>query len=101
MSQTNYKRGVKKEREAMKQLEAVGYEAMRTAGSHGIFDVIATGPTVRFIQIKRIKQENSWKSEYEAEVEKIKQLNKPAGAITYEYWVWRDYKGWIKQEVVQ
>lgn len=73
---------------------------MRTAGSHGIFDVIATGPAVRFIQIKRVKKGNNWTSEYNREVEKIRQLNKPEG-VTYEYWIWEDFNGWIKQEIVK
>ena len=101
MPNKNYKRGVAKERKAIEQLESVGYEAMRTAGSHGIFDVIATGPCVRMIQIKRIEKGNNWASEYKREVEKIRQLNKPTGSVTYEYWVWEDYKGWIRQEIVK
>ena len=101
MPNKNYKRGVEKERLVIEQLEEVGYIAMRTAGSHGMFDVIATGPSVRFIQVKRIEKGNNWTSEYNKEVEKMKELYKPDGSITYEYWIWEDYQGWIKQEVVK
>ena len=36
---TNYKRGVKKEYDAIKILETAGYEVMRSAGSHGPYDL--------------------------------------------------------------
>ncbi len=97
---TNYERGVEKERKAQEQLEAVGYEAMRTAGSHGLFDVIGYGATgVRMIQIKRAKKDNDWKHDYENAIEQLKQLP-DLPSISREVWVWVDYQGWRKQEVV-
>ena len=51
---TNYEKGRAAEYKAMHQLRADGYAVLRTAGSHGMYDVIAWNPdTVRFIQIKR------------------------------------------------
>lgn len=101
MGRTNYERGVEKERLAIEQLEEVGYIAFRTAGSHSPIDVIGIGPTgVRLIQTKRIKKDGSWKSEYKVEVEKLKLMPKLIN-VSYEYWIWRDYEGWIKQEVIK
>ena len=99
---TNYRRGVKKERELMEVLDNAGAIVTgRTAGSHGLFDVFAVMPTgVRFIQVKRIKKAYSWTTEYNEVKEKLKQLHKPPNT-TYEYWIWEDYSGWIKQEVIK
>ena len=61
----NYSRGRRAEYRAMKMLRHQGYIAMRAAGSHGMFDVVAlySGwcsrpehqelPLARFIQIKQ------------------------------------------------
>lgn len=39
---------------AKKELEAAGFNVMRTAGSHGIADIIAVNSNVvRFIQVKK------------------------------------------------
>ena len=38
---TNYSRGADFERRVVKELTATGYYAMRSAGSHGIVDVVA------------------------------------------------------------
>ena len=97
---TNYKRGVEKERHAMAGLEAVGYDVMRTAGSHGSYDVVAEGPTgVRLIQVKRVKEGANWKREYEMVKEQLQKKPKITG-VSREIWVWEDKKGWIIQEVV-
>ena len=95
---TNYKRGVEIERRCMEQLEKVGYTAMRTAGSHGTFDVIAFNKLgVRFIQLKRCK--GTLKS-FKNEKEEIYNTQLPLNA-TGEIWVWVDNKGWLVQEVVK
>jgi len=100
MTNRNYDRGVEKERKAQEQLEEVGYETMRTAGSHGLFDVIAYGPSnARFIQVKRVKQDQSWKSEYDNAKEKLETLPE-INPVSVEIWIWEDYSGWIKQEVI-
>jgi len=97
---TNYTRGVEKERQCMEQLETVGYNAMRTAGSHGTYDVIAEGPTgIRLIQIKRVKKGGNWKNEYEIAKEQMEDKAR-IPCISREIWVWEDNTGWIKQEVI-
>jgi len=98
---TNYERGVEKERKAQEQLRAVGCKAMRTAGSHGIADVIAVCPSgVRLIQIKRAKQDQDWKADFEGAVEAMDDLIVGNG-ISKEVWLWVDYQGWKKQKVVE
>ncbi len=96
----NYNRGVEKERELMKTLEAAGYNVMRTAGSHGTFDIIALGPTgVRFIQVKRGKEESSVIRDCNGAVESIRQLPQLPG-VSYETWGWLDNHGWVVMEVI-
>jgi len=41
MPTTRYQKGADFERRVVKYLEEIGYYAMRSAGSHGMFDVIA------------------------------------------------------------
>ena len=41
MSNPNYNRGVRFERKVKAEYEALGYTVLRTAGSHGKFDLIA------------------------------------------------------------
>jgi len=70
---------------------------MRTAGSHGIADVIAIGPQgVRFIQVGRVKKDNSYTSKIKSATEEMREINVPPG-VSLEIWIWRDYKGWEKQ----
>jgi len=99
---TNYRRGVKKERELMALWDNAGaIETGRTAGSHGIFDVFGIFPNgVRFAQVKRIKKDGNWTTEYKQTVEEIKQIHKPPN-VSYEYWIWEDYNSWIKKEVIK
>jgi len=98
MGRTNYKRGVEIERKAIEQLEQVGYIAMRTAGSHGHFDVIAVNQNgVRFIQCKREKEKlGNW----DLLIEQLREIKVPMNA-TKELWVWVDREGWKLQEVVK
>lgn len=51
---TNYTKGAKAEREVCKLLEQVGYETTRSAGSKGMWDVVAYHPVLgfRLIQVK-------------------------------------------------
>jgi Holliday junction resolvase len=50
---TNYEKGARAEREAIQILDWMGYDCTRSAGSKGIWDIIAVHPThVRFIQVK-------------------------------------------------
>lgn len=63
MANTNYNRGVRWERKVKSIYEAKGYTVLRTAGSHGAFDLIAFkaddmegGYVVRLIQCKVLKK---------------------------------------------
>lgn len=97
---TNYKRGVETERKIMECLEAEGYIPFRMAGSHGIFDVGGIGPTgVRFIQSKRCKKKTGWEADYRKAKEAMEILPRLPG-VSYEIWVWVDYKGFLLREVV-
>jgi len=50
---TNYEKGAKAEREAKKLLEMLGYDVIRSAGSKGMWDLVACYPThIRLIQVK-------------------------------------------------
>ena len=44
MPNSNYRKGVAFERRVMHYLESIGYEVFRTAGSHGVADLIAFHP---------------------------------------------------------
>lgn len=56
---TNYERGRAFEYERMKAFRDDGHEVMRTAGSHGKFDLIAISPKgrVQLIQCKLVSTE--------------------------------------------
>lgn len=60
MPNKNYQAGRRVEYEVIKIMEAKGYKAFRTAGSHGEFDVVAYkwDRLPYFIQCKRITKEN-------------------------------------------
>lgn len=54
MPNTNYKMGAHLEREAKKVLEDAGYYVMRSAGSLGLFDLVAFNKySTRFIQVRK------------------------------------------------
>jgi len=100
MANKNYKRGVEIERRIIQQLEEVGYKASRTAGSHGIYDVIAeNGLGIRLIQAKRVKKGSSYKAEYKEAKEKMSAMPK-LPSVSREIWVWEDYEGWVVQDIV-
>lgn len=93
MVNKNYKRGRDAEYECMQQLREEGFTAFRTAGSHGMFDVIAVNDTIiRLIQVERIKKGKStrktrdWKT-----IQNFK--NCPPGTFK-ELWIKVDYDGW-------
>jgi len=97
---TNYKRGRETEYKIVKIMEEAGYIALRTAGSHGPWDVMALGPTgLRLIQAKRVKKDGNWQHDYEQAKEQLRQLPDHRD-VSYEIWVYMDYKGFIKREVV-
>lgn len=96
MPNKNYRRGVAIERKAKAELELDGYTVVRTAGSHGPWDLVAvkegSQEPVRCIQVKRTgsplgakRLKNKW-IPYVA----------PTAYTCYkhELWIWVDRKGW-------
>ena len=70
---TNYERGREREYRSMRYLEAAGYRAHRTAGSHGEFDVIGIAPSgIVLVQCKFNCRPTS------AELEAIREYPAPA-----------------------
>ena len=78
-----YEKGVRAERKVMKKLEGMGYTVMRTAGSHGPYDVIGIQfyngiADVMLLQVKKTKK-----------IRNIRKLNVHRGVviegITYEW----------------
>ncbi len=99
MPNKNYLRGVAIERKAKDLLEILGYTVIRSAGSHGPWDLIAvkegTDEPVRCIQIKRTA------SLAGAKILRTK-YQKPAlptGLRPYQHelWIWIDRKGWFHE----
>lgn len=83
---SQYHRGRRKEYAVCKQLRSDGYLAQRTAGSHGLFDVMAVSPTtIKLIQVKYIDSRSSWR---DANTIKLQKLPVPPGT-TKEVWVYR------------
>jgi Holliday junction resolvase len=100
---TNYQKGASIEYKIIEMLEKVGYRAERTAGSHGVFDVIAVNALgTRHIQSKRTERASN---AYDAEIEQIKDAEIGRNA-TGELWVWfaapssKDSR-WICQKVIK
>lgn len=90
---TNYQRGAKRERDALEYLRGLGYYAERTAGSHGVADIIALKKdhTPMLIQVK------SGKGKYSGfppgDRKYLLQQANTAGAEAYLYWWPYDRKG--------
>lgn len=102
MPNKNYVRGRDLEYRIIKLLENAGYNAIRTAGSHGVFDVIAwDGLCVRFIQAKRTETSST---KYDIDIERIQDTDIPKQS-TAELWVWyapKDEKGyWLKKDIIK
>lgn len=86
-----YIKGRQKEYQAKKHLEKLGYTVFRTAGSHGIFDLIAVkGGRIRFIQIEVL--DTGFKKKTLEEIESFQ--TKPELIVSKEMWAWRPYKTW-------
>ena len=87
---SNYTIGRSYEYRAKKQLEAEGFQVVRSAGSHSEWDLIAVKPgiQVRCIQIKRTKSERGMKQLLRAFQPTICGGPQPWRS---ELWVW--YKG--------
>lgn len=63
MPNRNYLAGRRCERAVVKFYREMGWEACRTAGSHGLIDVVAWAPDgpLHIVQVKRCKRGGSWR----------------------------------------
>jgi Holliday junction resolvase len=96
MGNNNYKRGYITERRCVLELKEAGYMAIRTAGSHSPWDVIAVrGDGVRLIQIKRSKVTGQ---SYSRIFREIKAIEVPE-SVTKELWIWTDHRNWQKHVI--
>ena len=76
----NYQKGVRREYRAMQLLEACGYRTMRSAGSHGPFDVVGFSKVgIVLVQCKS----NSWPSLADQEV--LRDYPTPANTLKLIY----------------
>ena len=91
----HYRRGVQKERQLMELFKARGASVMRTAGSHGAWDVIVdTDTESRRIQCKRTKEPIKNVTSFFAEdLSKMQKAKTPPGVLK-ELWLWTDHQGW-------
>ena len=80
---TQYARGRRKEWEVCKRLRAEGYTVVRSAGSRGLWDVMAIGQgAIRLIQVKYAKKKGWW----DANCQTFLELAVPE-AVTKEVWL--------------
>jgi hypothetical protein len=96
----NYRRGVVIERKIKDYLEILGYTVIRSAGSHGVYDLIAVNENqpsepVRCIQVKRAA------TLIGAKRIRLKHHfpTMQSGFQSYkqELWIWVDRKGWLHE----
>jgi hypothetical protein len=99
MPNKNYIRGRASEYKCQRDLETLGYQTARTAGSHGAADVIAWNKThIRFIQCKTFKTNQG---SYSADLKKIESLLLPPSSQA-ELWTRKiGQKGWHSQDVLR
>ena len=92
MPNNKYLRGAYYERKTITNLEEKGYVASRTAGSHGVFDVIAFNDNhFRLIQIK--STQNSVKMGfYRKDLTNITNIVNPDNS-TKELWIYGKVNG--------
>lgn len=93
---TNYQRGRKAEYKVVEVLKKQGYEAFRTAGSKGPFDVMGLNDReVILVQVKRGRKKRSTRDARAL----LAALPTPPG-VKKEIWVWVDRQGFVRKEVV-
>lgn len=102
---TNYRRGVEIESKLMEEKISEGMESVRTAGSHGIFDVISwSKDQVIFSQSKREKKSPksiiSSYNKYSKDIYQISLTKTPISATIKELLVWTDYKGFTRYLII-
>lgn len=87
MGNSKYTSGRNKEYQTKQVLEKEGYIVLRSAGSKGVFDIVAIGDTVvRLIQVKSTIKD----VKFNDEIERLRSINTPA-CCTKELWVY--YRG--------
>lgn len=90
----NARRGITVERRAQAELEAAGYVVLRSAGSHGVFDLAAVrGDEAKFIQVKST---SSRKATYGSVIRELAAVPRPP-CCSVELWVWLYGQGWIQK----
>lgn len=95
----SYRKGIVRERQAVKELKEQGYSAIRVAGSKGLWDVWAFNEDIlRLIQVKATKSQWSAQSLFGREIQTM-QTYKTIGR--QELWIWRDTIGWEKLLIKQ
>jgi Holliday junction resolvase len=62
----NYAKGYRFERRCAKTLEAMGFFVIRSAGSHGLFDLVALKPGIVWLVQCKVNREDLSKAEREA-----------------------------------
>jgi Holliday junction resolvase len=94
MPNKNYIRGVAIERKCMEMLDKEGYFCIRSAGSHGLADIVAIDLNfVRLIQLKRTKKNNAHNIiRTDKGIKEFSNLLVPINCRK-EVWVWTDQKG--------
>ena len=93
MTNSNYTQGSRIEYKVVKLFQNWGYEARRTAGSHGPYDVIVIGDKeIYLIQCKKYKTKCP---SYTKEVAPLVALPVPANVKKFLA-VWQEGKGWDK-----
>jgi Holliday junction resolvase len=96
---TNYRRGYEIERKIMNQFRVGGYVALRSAGSHSPFDVVAIGPNVvMLIQVKRTKRFQP--KQYDNDLKALRKIAVPDCCLK-QLWVWEDKKGFKTFSVIR
>jgi len=80
------RKGTRVEEKVIAMFEAIGGKCVRSAGSHGPFDVVAfVGPAVFLIQVKANRKPGP------EEIEAMRAW--PSGPLTAKaYCVWKDYE---------
>ena len=78
---TQYHRGRRKEWDACKRLKEQGYEVVRSAGSHGLWDVCAVG--YGFVFLVQVKYGKTWK---DANVKRLSNLPTAQAVVQKRVW---------------
>jgi len=99
------KRGYRAELRAIRRLRREGYSTVRSAGSKGVFDVIAYNQKeIKFIQVKKVKDvyfnEEKVHHFFRDEIKKIRSETVPVFVVK-ELWVYTDKRQGPHIEVIK